>query len=129
MPPDIIEETKELSKTCKFTLINNNYSFDYPNVSQYLDIENLKITLSNGGYALLVRSKMKKAELSLDLIDAIAILTILCPTLSKDMTVSLLDLSIPDAMNIIKVYRKMIAPWFSKWDKVINSFDEDDKEE
>lgn len=66
---------------------NKNYTFQYPNVGQTLDIESKKSLLSGGTYRELIKSGHKTAVELLNLIDGVAYFSTLSDEFVKDFDV------------------------------------------
>lgn len=102
-----------LQKTLVFKLDGNQYEMKFPNVGQYMDIENMRIGLTNGAYTDLIRTGLKSAHFQVDLVDAISILYVLVPNLRSDLNVSNYnELDVFVAKKIVSVYKREIKPWF-----------------
>ncbi len=102
-----------LQKNLVFKLDGNQYEIKFPNVGQYMDIENMRIGLTNGAYVDLIRTGLKSAHFQVDLVDAISVLYVLVPNLRGDLNVTNYnDLDVFTAKKIVNVYKRDIKPWF-----------------
>ena len=109
------------SRTISFQIKDNQYSIDFPNTGQLIDIETLKISLARNQYEGIANARTISADYIRFLIDAIATLTVLCPTLKKDLKIeSFTALDAMDSRILLQVYMKKILPWIASWEKVLN---------
>lgn len=100
-------------KTIQFTLEGNKYDAKFPNVGQYLDIENMKMALTNNSYSDMIRSGLKTSYFAIDLVDSLSFLYVMVPTLREDLNVrNYNDLDPFMAKKIVKVYKAQIKPWY-----------------
>jgi len=120
-------ESLERSVTVKIQ--NNSYTIDFPKMGQVIDIEANKIRYSGGQYAGLVSSGLISTNLALDLIETAATFLILIPELKKDLKIDLLfNLELPQAMEIVKAYKKQFMPWYIKIVDACKELEEDEEE-
>ncbi len=104
-----------IQKTLIFKLDSATYTLKFPNVGEYMDIENMRIALTNGAYTDMLRTGLKSAHFAVDLVDAMSILYVLAPTLRTDLSVSNYnDLDLFLAKKVVKAYKEQIKPWFDK---------------
>ena len=102
-----------LQKTLTFKLEKSTYTLTFPNVGQFMDIENMRMGLTNGAYTDLLRSGLKTSHFQVDLVDALSILMVLVPEIRKDLLVTNYnDLDIFLAKIVVKAYKKDVKPWF-----------------
>jgi hypothetical protein len=114
-------QSKLPARNLTFTIVDNEYVVSYPNTGQLLDIETGKINISRDTYNGLVNTNTNAGAYSKLLIDAIAVLNIICPQLKKDLKVtSILNLDAIDSKEILKVYVKTILPWLNEWESILN---------
>lgn len=102
-----------LQKNLIFKLEGTSYEVKFPNVGQVIDMENMKMSLTNGGYVEMLRSGLKTSYFVIDLVDSVSFLYILVPSLREDLNVR--DYNELDpfmAKKIVKVYKSQIKPWF-----------------
>jgi hypothetical protein len=101
------------AKTIQFVLEGVTYNAKFPNVGNYLDIENTRMMLTNNSYADLLRSGLKASWFAVDLVDAISFMLVMVPNLRVDLNVkNYNDLDPFEAKKIVKVYKKQIKPWY-----------------
>lgn len=105
-----------MRKTINFKVEGNSYSVNFPNVGQYLDIEQNKMMLTNNGYESLVLSRLKTSLFALDLVDAISFLRVMCPELTKDLNEkSYLDIDLSKSKTLVTAYKKQIQPEYDAY--------------
>ena len=115
-------EQVSINREKTFTVKGNQYSLKFPNIGQYLDVESLRMRLSDGTYQSMLRSNLVSSGIAMDMIDMISTLTILCPQLLKDMKSStILDLDIMEANELLTVYKKDVSTWVDSWMKLLSS--------
>lgn len=104
-----------LQKQKQIIIEGNSYNIEFPNVGQYLDIENMKMMLTNNTYSALLQSRLRTAYFAIDLVDAISVMYILIPGLRKDLNVKdYNELDTFMAKKIVKVYQEQIKPWYDE---------------
>jgi len=104
-----------LQKQKQIIIEGNSYNIEFPNVGQYLDIENMKMMLTNNTYSALLQSRLRTAYFAIDLVDAISVMYILIPGLRKDLNVkNYNELDTFMAKKIVKVYQEQIKPWYDE---------------
>jgi hypothetical protein len=69
-------------------VLGKDYEISFPNVGQIQDIEAMKLAITKNKYAEMAISGLKTQGFALDLADAIAYLSVLIPSLQKDLNVS-----------------------------------------
>lgn len=108
--------TREISLKLK----ENSYPVKFPNQGQFLDIENLKMVLSNGMYGALQTARTTDSELALDLIDAEAYFSVLIPDLVKDLKVKTFrELDLMDSIEVRNAFVDQLLPFINGWRKAI----------
>lgn len=104
-----------------FIFKNQEYSIEVPTVGQYIDIENQKIVQSNGNWGDLIKSSTMSALRSVQIIECISILKVLCPKLFENFKVhSYKEIDAIDFIELLSLYTKEILPWYSDWFKNFN---------
>ena len=123
----MINKTVNLTFNCKG--VQETYEAKYPNVGQYIDIENKKIQLSNGNYYQMASSGIATMNKALDYIDSYAYFSVLIPQFIKDLNVnSFFELSTDDADEIVKVFKEDFITWFNDINQEINNVNDEKKE-
>jgi hypothetical protein len=105
----------------------NDYIVKFPNVGQLMDIENIKMSLTNGKYVEMAISVLKIHIFQLDMIDAISYFSILCPEMKTNLGIkNWRDLDASLAKEITSVYKKQFIPWFKPILDDLLKIEEDD---
>lgn len=124
-------ETKTTALPLNEITINfkgNGYIIKWPTSGQFIDIELLKSSLSDNGYASLFNST-RSAEWARLYIDTIATLNILVPQLSIDLnTKSILALPMSESIPLVKEFKKVYLPWYNEWMTILTNLGEDEDE-
>ena len=103
-----MEDKKQLDFGSKF----GKYTVSFPNVGQFMEIQNLRMALTNNNYPQMCLSITKEAILNLDLIDAISTFAVLIPDLRKQFDIkNYQDLD----MRIAKVLRDVYINEYFVW--------------
>lgn len=111
----------ELERIKKFTFNGEEYQVEVPTVGQYLDIENQKIVNSDGHWLDLIKSQTVSALRSVQIIECVSVLKVLCPSLFKNMKVlSYREIDAVDFIELLSIYNNIINPWYSSWFKNFN---------
>src|ERR1700746_2780161 len=97
------------------------YEVHYPNVGEKLQIENVKLLLTNNGYGDLARSGHITAINMLDLVDAVSYFTILIPEVKSSLKLEdFLSMEPLQAKNLSKAYKKYYRPFLEEIDRELN---------
>lgn len=113
---------ENLERTKSFTFKGKEYKIEFPTVGEYIEIENQKIIHSNGQWANLIQNQTISAFRSIQIIECISLLIVLCPQLFSDMNVSSYkEIDAIDFLDLLLIYNKEINPWYSKWFNQFNS--------
>ena len=100
-------------KTIFVTIEGNKHEVKFPNVGQLIDIENMKMALTNGQYAEMVKSGLRLHYQILNLVDTISIFSILISELKADLSVR--DYTQLDPFlgkKLVSAYKKDVKVWF-----------------
>lgn len=118
--------TPSLVKEKKITVNGKEYTISFPKVRDQFDIESRKHLMSNGTYGTQERANTEDSNFNLNLIDAIAHISVLCPKLMKDLVGG--DNSTPDPYEMELHQTKYIvqawsqfSPWYLDIKKEVNS--------
>ena len=109
-------ETKTSPLKRNTTLVINGHIYEvaYPNTGQTIDIELLKVKISDGNYDALRFSMNEMFQEQANKIDMIATFNTLIPKLKEDLTVRSLFLLTEEQSNeLLKVYVEQFLPWFN----------------
>ncbi|WP_291911017.1 hypothetical protein [Chitinophaga sp. CB10] len=99
---------------------NNDYSINYPNTGQLIDIDVLKAQFSGGNYEKLKYSYDAGFLRSAVTIDAVATLNVLLPQLRDDLMVkSLFALDRDKMETVLNEYITKVVPWLEEWDRIL----------
>lgn len=100
-----------------------------PNVGQFMEIENLKIALTNGLYGEMVKQNTKLSNMNLDIVDSIANFRVLIPELKElSKITNFSEMDIFTAKSLAVVYKKQFAPWLNEIINELQTYGEDDEE-
>lgn len=106
----------ELARSTELKIKGNSYKVSFPTVGQLIQIESLKITLSNGKYGEMLQSNMISMLNALDYIDMIAYFSTVCPDILKDAKVDLSKIDALDAMELLDVYKNQFIPFWKTYE-------------
>lgn len=107
---------KDVKRVVSFSIKGHEYQINFPTVGQFIDLEASKQKLSRSEYTQMLLSGTIMSDLALDLIDAVAIMSVMCPSFVEDLKVNrLTDLSLDDASELVDQYRSTIRPWVDGW--------------
>ena len=110
-----------LERIKKFVFKGEEYQIEFPTVGEYIDIENQKLIQSNGQWVNLLKNQTVSALRSIQIIECVSILMILCPKLFANMKVtSYKEIDAIDFLELLTLYNKEINPWYSEWFKQFN---------
>lgn len=88
------------------------YMVKFPNVSQLLEIEALKMAYTNNAYGTLASNGLRSSSYALDMADCFATFQILIPQMLTDLGIkSFTSLDAFEAKKIVRVYVKQFQPW------------------
>ena len=96
--------TKDLTRTLVFDFEGREYEVEFPTVGEYIEIENKKIQISKGFWSELLGARTISSLRSVQIIECISIISVLCPAILEDMKVDI----------------KNIDNWFKKFNDVMN---------
>lgn len=103
----------ELAKTVKVSLNGKDYIVGMPNVGQQMEIESLKMSLTNNNYGEMAKSGLRTHQYNLDLVDGLSYFSILIKDFRKDMKVeSLMDMDAFLGKHVVQAFRKQFNPWY-----------------
>ena len=115
------KEKQMPEKQISVSIGQNTYSIKFPNNGQLIDMERMKIQLTDGTHKTMMHGSSSSSVQAYLLVDAIATFTVLIPELKTDLNVnSLLDIDPYQSKKIVKEYVDKFYPWFSDWMKLIN---------
>jgi hypothetical protein len=95
------------------TLFGNDYIVKFPNVGQLMDIESMKMALTNNNYSEWAFSGLKIHIFQLDIADAISYLSVLIPELKNDLGLkNWRELDALRSKKLVEEFKKSFIPWF-----------------
>ena len=110
-----------INESLMFTLKGRSYEMTFPRVGEYRAIEAMKQSLSMGNYGSMYRTMMVSSEEALDMIDMEAFFSVLCPKLAKDLKCdSFSELGLLDYIEIKKVYKEKVLPWWLSVEQLLH---------
>lgn len=113
-------------KNVKLTFDGVERIVAFPNVSQLIDIESLKLTYTNQSYNELVRGNLTSQSFVLDLADTLAYFSVLIPDLKTLLDVkSLTSLDSFKAKALVKVFKTQFLPWYLPLQKELYNLDDE----
>ena len=102
----------------------NTYTIEVPTVGDMIDVERMKMALSNGFYNEMMRTQTITAQESLMAIDIQSHFTILSPKLISDLKCEdIRKLSGNDYRELKKAYVEGFLPWWNNWVKLFKEED------
>lgn len=114
-------ENLNLKRIEKFTFKGEEYTIECPTVGQYLDIENQKIIQSGGHWIDLLKNPTVSSLRSIQIIECVSILKVLCPKLFEQMKVSSYkEIDAIDFIELLSIYNNIVSPWYTNWFKAFN---------
>lgn len=113
--------SRKLTVTLKAPQVEREYVIDFPNTGKMMDMELLKLQISDGKYDVLKYSFNPSFIQQATIIDAIATFNTLIPQLKQDLNVkSLMELSYEQMSIVVAAYVEQFAPWYEEWLALLN---------
>lgn len=105
--------------TIEITLQKKKHAVGIPNIGQYLRIEGLKQTLTDGRYAIMAYGGLNSATRALDIVDGIAYYSVMLgqgflKAFKVKDPVAVLELPMVDADELIRSYTEEYVPFYNK---------------
>ena len=122
----------ELVKSVKVNLNGKDYIVGFPNVGQQMEIESLKMSLTNNNYPDMARSGLRIHQYNLDLVDGLAYFSILIPSFRKEMKLeSIMDMDAFVGKSMVQAFRKQFQPWYKAFVEELHKgvFEDETKQE
>ena len=97
----------------KFTIDGRQFTVQFPNVGQIIDLDAMRQALSSNRYGAMAASCVKSSYYALDLIDAISFFQVVCPEVGRYFDIqnfATIDLVL--AEKLLKPWREEIKPWY-----------------
>ena len=109
--------------------MNQTFEISYPSVGQKLQIENVKLLLTDNNYGDLARSNHVTAIKLLDLVDAVSYFSILIPEIKTSLNVDdFLNMDPKRVKAYTKAYKEDFLPWMLEIEEELNKEDDDSEE-
>lgn len=107
-----------IEREITITYNDKKFIIKFPNVGQLMDIEALKMALTGGKYGTFAASGIKSMYFVLDMVDAIAFFSVMCPRLKNyitdvDTDVDYTQMNPQSIKPLVEIYKKGIAPWYN----------------
>lgn len=117
----------------KITILGHEALINFPTAGQIMDIESMKMALTNGTYGSMVRaagSGSRTTVQALDLVDAVSHFAVLVPELRGKLKIdNYTAMPMKMALELTKTYKKEYAPWFAEVEKDLYEIAEEAAEE
>jgi hypothetical protein len=117
----------ELVKTMEVKVKDKKYIIPFPKVRHQLEIQSRRHLLAGGTYGQQERSGSVEAEFNLNLVDALAHITVLCPEILRDLmgtkageTPDPYDMDLADSKWVVMAYDQF-AEWYLEIKEEVNS--------
>ena len=111
----------DLQETISLNIKGHDIPLTFPNTGQFRAIEVQKSLLSYGAYNAMVKSNTRNSNFALDMIDVQATLSVLYPKFEDEvLKCSFAELGVKDFIELNKVYKNEVVPWFNGWLKMID---------
>lgn len=98
-------------KSITIKLKENSYEISFPTTGEYIAIQNLKSSLASNYDTLNVDAESQWAK---TLVNVSAHFMILCPKMIEDLTKPIMELSMIESMEIVKVYTEQFRDWYNE---------------
>jgi len=103
------------TQKCKIKVFDDEYMIPFPDVSEHMEIESMKMALTNNRYAAMAASaSIKSVTLNLDMVDAISTFSILSEDLKKRWLsgVTLKNIDMKLGSVLAHQYSEVYSPWY-----------------
>lgn len=118
--PTPVTKVLELSK--KMRIVGIDCVVKFPNVGQWIDIDNAKMVFSAGRYGDLMKANSSTTEFTLNVIDALAYFSVLIPEFRAKIKVeSYDDLDYKLAKTLSSDFTTAFWPWFVETRSILDS--------
>jgi hypothetical protein len=109
-----------LSRSIDVEIRQNIYNVKFPNSGELMDIDLLKLQITNGRYDSLKFSLNPSFQAQALKVDAVAFFNTMLPKLRTDLAVkSIFDLDEDQMLVIVKAFEDTVLPWFEEWQTVL----------
>lgn len=104
-----------MQKTVKVTIQGKDYNVAFPNIGQLLEIESMKMSITNSKYVDLAMSDIASNSFAANLADAISTFFVLVPDLRKNLDVkSYSEVELEVGVGIVESYFKQYYPFYKE---------------
>ena len=110
---------KNFERKVSIEISGKNYQLVRPNNGQLIQIEVMKHRLSGGLYSEMVFTSLVSSQNTINTIDMMAHMTVLCPRVIVDLKIDVSKLDIIDSLPLLKVYMQKVHPWITEWQNFI----------
>tara|TARA_R110000787_G_scaffold10111_17_gene34719 strand:- start:988 stop:1374 length:387 start_codon:yes stop_codon:yes gene_type:complete len=110
---------KNIERKVSIEISGKNYQLVRPNNGQLIQIEVMKHRLSGGLYSEMVFTSLVSSQNTINTIDMMAHMTVLCPRVIVDLKIDVSKLDIIDSLPLLKVYMQKVHPWITEWQNFI----------
>ena len=115
---------------CEIKIKGKNYTVNFPNVEQLMEIEAIKMSLTNNKYVDYSMSVLKTHIYLLDMADAISYLSVLIPELKDDLQIKNWKQADPGKLKeLISAYKNQFIPWYKDIFDDLYNYDSEDKKD
>lgn len=100
----------------QITIFDKRYFVHFPTVDQFIQIETMKMSLSNGMYGQMMKAQSRTTNMALDLIDAFATFLVLLPELKADggLPDDINSLTPEQITQLLIAFKTQFYPWFNR---------------
>jgi hypothetical protein len=100
----------------QITIFEKRYYVNFPTVDQFIQIETMKMSLSNGMYGQMMKAQSRTTNMALDLIDAFATFLVLLPEMKVDggLPDDINSLTPEQITQLLIAFKTQYYPWFNR---------------
>lgn len=100
----------------QITIFDKKYFVLFPTVDQFIQIEAMKVSLSNGMYGQMMKAQSRTGNMALDLIDAFSTFLVLLPELKGEggLPEDVNTLTPTQIAQLLVAFKTQYYPWFNK---------------
>lgn len=104
-----------MERSTLITVQNKTYECKYPTVDDLLKINAIQQIVTKNKYDQMAQSTLATAQVLLDIVDAFAHLSILCPSFMEAIKIDKIsDLEPKAGRELSEIYEQQFLPWFLK---------------
>lgn len=112
-----------MNNTVKVKIGDQDFNVPFPNVGQLMDIESMKMAITNNKYSELALSGLKTNDFAASLADAIATFFVLIPQLNDKLKIrSYNDIDLNFGAEIVRAYLEDYYPFYKDRMKSVFEF-------